>query len=52
MNSGVDLAGNDGKLQTFTKSEVRKHRTADDCWIIYEKKVYDITKYFKYHPGQ
>jgi cytochrome-b5 reductase len=32
-------------------AEVRKHKTADDCWTILRGKVYDITAYVKFHPG-
>jgi cytochrome b involved in lipid metabolism len=35
----------------LTKSEVAKHRTDQDCWIIVEGRVYDITQYLDEHPG-
>ncbi|OII76031.1 cytochrome B5-like heme steroid binding domain-containing protein [Cryptosporidium andersoni] len=31
--------------------ELKKHCTANDCWVSYNGKVYDITKYLDYHPG-
>jgi cytochrome b involved in lipid metabolism len=50
--------------KTFTVEEIAKHNTAQDCWIIIEGKVYDMSKflagksfYFKLlifhleHPG-
>lgn len=35
----------------YTMEEVKQHRKADDCWTVYEGKVYDITSYIKSHPG-
>jgi cytochrome b involved in lipid metabolism len=39
--------------QTFTKEEVAKHNSQDDCWFIIEGSVYDVTNYIKgdFHPG-
>ena len=34
-----------------TYSEVAKHNTAADLWIVYKDGVYDITKFLKEHPG-
>ncbi|KAI4839416.1 hypothetical protein MKS88_001966 [Plasmodium brasilianum] len=41
----------DPSTKTFTVEEVAKHNTEKDAWVIYNKKVYDITHYIKYHPG-
>ncbi|ODV79057.1 cytochrome b5 [Suhomyces tanzawaensis NRRL Y-17324] len=38
-------------LKVFTSDEVAKHNTVDDLWIVYNGKVYDITKYIDEHPG-
>jgi alkylation response protein AidB-like acyl-CoA dehydrogenase len=35
----------------FSASEVAAHNSADDCWIIIDNKVYDVTKFLKFHPG-
>jgi len=35
----------------FTMAEVAHHRTADDCWIVHNHKVYDITGFINSHPG-
>jgi cytochrome-b5 reductase len=39
------------ELQMFTPEEVKKHKTVEDCWMILNGKVYDITKYISFHPG-
>jgi cytochrome b involved in lipid metabolism len=30
---------------------VAEHTDVDDCWIIYEGGVYDLTEYVRIHPG-
>jgi len=32
-------------------AEVAKHGTREDCWIILDKRAYDITKFIARHPG-
>ena len=38
-------------MSVYTISEVKKHSTQGDCWIIINKKVYDLSKYMELHPG-
>ncbi len=35
----------------LTASEVAKHNTESDCYMIINSKVYDVTTYLPYHPG-
>lgn len=35
----------------YSKQEVAQHNTQDDCWMIINGHVYDITTYFPHHPG-
>eukprot|EP00930_Biecheleria_cincta_P057617 TRINITY_DN43519_c0_g1_i1.p1 TRINITY_DN43519_c0_g1~~TRINITY_DN43519_c0_g1_i1.p1 ORF type:complete len:272 (+),score=40.63 TRINITY_DN43519_c0_g1_i1:79-894(+) len=35
----------------LTVDEVAKHKTAGDCWTIYEGRVYDVSSYIDFHPG-
>ena len=41
------------KKQEFTRDEVKKHNTAEDCWITIRKKVYAFPLEFvmESHPG-
>ncbi|KAH6687912.1 nitrate reductase [Plectosphaerella plurivora] len=35
----------------FTREEVEKHDSEDDCWIVVGNKVYDATSVMAWHPG-
>jgi cytochrome b involved in lipid metabolism len=35
----------------FTTAEVAEHSSADDCWLILDKKVYEVTEFIPSHPG-
>jgi len=35
----------------ITVTEVRKHRSPDDCWIVVEDEVWDATRFAPQHPG-
>ncbi|ODN81596.1 hypothetical protein L202_02008 [Cryptococcus amylolentus CBS 6039] len=37
------------KLISF--EEVQKHNKADDCWVIINGKIYDVTDFMENHPG-
>lgn len=36
---------------TYTREEVSKHNKEDDCWIIIDKMVIDVTNFLSEHPG-
>lgn len=40
-----------GSQKQFTREEVEKHSTDDDCWIVVDGKVYDATSVLEWHPG-
>jgi len=35
----------------YTLAEIANHSSEDDCWTVYEGRVYDVTEYAKVHPG-
>ncbi|XP_010538973.1 PREDICTED: nitrate reductase [NADH] 2-like [Tarenaya hassleriana] len=37
--------------KTYSMSEVKKHNSADSCWIIVHGNIYDCTRFLKDHPG-
>jgi hypothetical protein len=38
-------------MQNFTPEEVARHDTPDDCWVVVEGRVLDVTEFLKNHPG-
>jgi cytochrome b involved in lipid metabolism len=39
------------KKSSFSMSDVAKHNNENDCWIVIDGKVYDVTNYIDSHPG-
>lgn len=39
---------------TFTREEIAKHNTAEDCWVILNGKVLDLStaNFTDHHPGK
>ncbi|KAF2294954.1 hypothetical protein P3X46_017207 [Hevea brasiliensis] len=35
----------------YTMDEASQHNTKDDCWIVIDGKVYDVSSYLDEHPG-
>eukprot|EP00246_Nothoceros_aenigmaticus_P012981 TRINITY_DN4245_c0_g1_i2.p1 TRINITY_DN4245_c0_g1~~TRINITY_DN4245_c0_g1_i2.p1 ORF type:complete len:140 (-),score=24.46 TRINITY_DN4245_c0_g1_i2:1075-1494(-) len=40
-----------GSSKLYTLAEVSEHNQANDCWLIINGKVYDVTKFLEEHPG-
>jgi cytochrome b involved in lipid metabolism len=39
------------KGRYFTRAQVATHNTENDCWVIMDKKVYNLTNLLDVHPG-
>ena len=37
--------------QYYTWEEVQEHDTEESMWIVADNKVYDVTNFWKRHPG-
>ncbi len=35
----------------YTRQDVKKHNKMNDCWIIINDNIYDITKFLDFHSG-
>ena len=38
-------------MRKITMQEVERHNTPDDCWVVINGKVYDLSVFQKEHPG-
>ena len=45
INNEIDI------MKIYTINEVRMHNREDDCWIIIENDVYNLTEFLYKHPG-
>ncbi|KAL9225869.1 hypothetical protein vseg_001746 [Gypsophila vaccaria] len=35
----------------YSMQETTEHNSTDDCWVVIDGKVYDVTSYMEEHPG-
>lgn len=51
LRSGQEPSKCRKPVPQVTMEEVAKHNSLTDMWIVVESRVYDVTKWFKSHPG-
>lgn len=37
--------------RTLSLADIRSHNTKDDCWIVVNSKIWDVTDFLDKHPG-
>jgi cytochrome b involved in lipid metabolism len=51
QNPNQKQNSNNNQSLTLTVEEVQKHNQPNDCWLIINDAVYDVTNYAQFHPG-
>lgn len=49
--TAADVKTEPERLRTFTRADVAKHAYEDDCWVIINNKVYNVSQWADIHPG-
>ena len=44
-------AANRKAKRVYSTEDVKAHSDSDDCWMIINGRVYDVTSYINLHPG-
>lgn len=39
------------RIRIYTQEDLAAHSTAENCWILRDGRVYDVTKFLADHPG-
>lgn len=39
------------RMRIFAETDVANHKTLEDCWVVHEGKVFDVTDFVMDHPG-
>ncbi|KAK9992760.1 hypothetical protein SO802_022463 [Lithocarpus litseifolius] len=40
-----------GERKVYTLAQVSEHNNRQDCWLVIEGRVFDVTKFLEDHPG-
>ena len=49
--AGSGSVGSEDGLSTYTMEEVALHSSKEDCWVVVQGAVYDVTEFLPIHPG-
>lgn len=50
-NQGEGATEREAPLPTFRWEEIQKHNVRTDQWLVVNRKVYNVTKWARRHPG-
>lgn len=42
---------NDNTKNTYSMAKISSHNSKEDCWLLINNKVYDVTSFISSHPG-
>ena len=51
QSESLEVIRRSEELKYYSWCEIIKHDKPDDCWIVIQGKVYDVTKLLDIHPG-
>ena len=51
QNSQMSKTSNSSWVGNISESELKKHNTKEDCWVVFQGAVYNMTPYLARHPG-
>lgn len=51
QNSQINTQDQNNSSKKITSAEFTKHFSKTDCWVSFDKKIYDVTTYLSIHPG-
>lgn len=35
----------------LSAQQISEHKTSEDCWVVIDKQVWDVTDFLEEHPG-
>jgi len=50
-NNTVTQNQNSSQQVSLSLTEISRHNSAADCWLVINNEVYDVTSYLRAHPG-
>lgn len=51
VNPVLELRHSDIRKNIYTWSEIRRHNTVNDCWLVVRGVVYDVSEFLVHHPA-
>lgn len=50
-NTNKVLGESSTQLAKYTLDQIAQHNTKNDCWMVIDQNVYDVTSFVSQHPG-